>query len=154
MKRRTSQQDPARRREVVSLTHKSWTQAAIASHRKRPQGTVSRWMRKPGKRVSLIHIPLPSRAREEAVVDFRFLTGAARWTVFCRISYVARSQSPFFNGLPRIIHARHGRDDAHQGPLCAYARITVESCVSHSCVRTFSDFPMTASVLMEFENQA
>jgi hypothetical protein len=41
MKRQTSQQLAARRREVVSLTHKGWTQAAIASHLKIPQGTVS-----------------------------------------------------------------------------------------------------------------
>jgi hypothetical protein len=42
MKRQTSQQLVARRREVVSLAHKGWTQAAIASHLKIPQGTVSR----------------------------------------------------------------------------------------------------------------
>ena len=39
MKRQTSQQLVSRRREVVSLTHKGWTQAAIASHLKIPQGT-------------------------------------------------------------------------------------------------------------------
>ena len=42
MKRQTSQQLAARRREVVSLTHKGWTQAAIASHWKIPWGTVCR----------------------------------------------------------------------------------------------------------------
>ena len=42
MKRQTSQQLVSRRREVVSLTHKGWTQAAIASHLNIPQGTVSR----------------------------------------------------------------------------------------------------------------
>jgi hypothetical protein len=42
MKRQTSHQLAARRREVVSLSHKSWTQAPIASHLKIPQGTVSR----------------------------------------------------------------------------------------------------------------
>jgi hypothetical protein len=47
MKRQTSQQLAARRREVVSpahsnLVHGGWPQAAIASHLKIPQGTVSR----------------------------------------------------------------------------------------------------------------
>jgi hypothetical protein len=42
MKRQTSQELAARRREVVNLAHKGWTQAAIASHLKIPQGTVSR----------------------------------------------------------------------------------------------------------------
>lgn len=42
MKPQTSQQLAARRREVVSLTHKGWTQEAIASHLQIPQGTVSR----------------------------------------------------------------------------------------------------------------
>jgi hypothetical protein len=47
MKRRTSQELAARRREVVSLAHSSfvhggWTLAVIASHLKIPQGTVSR----------------------------------------------------------------------------------------------------------------
>src|SRR5262245_33849107 len=42
MKRPTNQAVYARRREVVSLTHKGWTQAAIASKLKIPQGTVSR----------------------------------------------------------------------------------------------------------------
>jgi FixJ family two-component response regulator len=41
-KRQTSQQLNARRREVVNLTHKGWTQAAIASHLQIPQGTVCR----------------------------------------------------------------------------------------------------------------
>ena len=42
MKRQSSLQLAARRREVVSLTHKGWTQTAIAGHLKIPQGTVSR----------------------------------------------------------------------------------------------------------------
>ena len=42
MKKTTSPQLAARRREVANLTHKGWTQAAIASHLKIPQGTVSR----------------------------------------------------------------------------------------------------------------
>ena len=46
------------------------------------------------------------------------------------------------------------RFDAHQGPLCASARISVEPCVSHSGVRTFGDFPIDASEIMEFENAA
>ena len=40
MKRQNSQQLVSRRREVVSLTHKGWTQAAIASHLSIPQATV------------------------------------------------------------------------------------------------------------------
>src|SRR5579872_1093089 len=42
MKRQTSQKVAARRREAANLAHKGWTQAAIASHLKVPQGTVSR----------------------------------------------------------------------------------------------------------------
>ena len=42
MKRQASQQLAARRREVDSLTHKGWTQGAIARHLKIPQGAVSR----------------------------------------------------------------------------------------------------------------
>ena len=42
MKRQASQQLAARRREVVSLTHKGLPQSAIARHLKIPQGTVSR----------------------------------------------------------------------------------------------------------------
>ena len=41
-KRKASPQVAARRREAANLTHKGWTQAAIASHLKVPQGTVSR----------------------------------------------------------------------------------------------------------------
>ena len=42
MKRQNSQQLAARRREVLSLTHKGRTQGAIARHLKIPQGSVSR----------------------------------------------------------------------------------------------------------------
>lgn len=42
MKRTTGRQLAARRREVANLAHSGWTQAAIASHLKIPQGTVSR----------------------------------------------------------------------------------------------------------------
>lgn len=42
MKRKTSQQLAARRREVASLAQQGWTQVAIANHLKIPQGTVSR----------------------------------------------------------------------------------------------------------------
>ena len=42
MNRQASQQLAARRREVVRLVHKGWTQAAIARHLKIPPGTVSR----------------------------------------------------------------------------------------------------------------
>jgi hypothetical protein len=42
MKRPVKPQVAARRREVANLAHKGWTQAAIASHLKIPQGTVSR----------------------------------------------------------------------------------------------------------------
>lgn len=42
MKRPISPQLSARRREVANLAHKGWTQEAIASHLKIPQGTVSR----------------------------------------------------------------------------------------------------------------
>ena len=42
MNRQASHQLAARRREVVRLVHKGWTQAAIARHLKIPPGTVSR----------------------------------------------------------------------------------------------------------------
>ena len=42
MKRPNIQQLAGRRREVLSLTHKGWTQGAIARHLKILQGTVSR----------------------------------------------------------------------------------------------------------------
>ena len=42
MKRQASHQLAARRREVVRLVHKGWTQAAIARQLKIPPGTVSR----------------------------------------------------------------------------------------------------------------
>ena len=108
MKRQTSQQLVARRREVVSLAHKGWTQAAIASHLKIPQGTVSRDL--------------------------------AAMREFCR-------------DFP-VYDFEKARFDAHQGPLCASARITVEPCVSPSGIRTFNDFPINASEIMEFENAA
>ena len=41
LNQQASQQLVARRREVASLTHKGWTQAAIARHLKIPPGTVS-----------------------------------------------------------------------------------------------------------------
>ena len=42
MNRKARHQLAARRREVVRLVHKGWTQAAIARHLKIPQETVSR----------------------------------------------------------------------------------------------------------------
>ena len=42
MKTRNKDRLAARRREVVNLYHKGWTQSAIASHLKIPQATVSR----------------------------------------------------------------------------------------------------------------
>jgi hypothetical protein len=111
MKRQTSQELAARRREVVSLAHKVWSQAAIASHLKIPQGTVSRAL-----------AAMREFWRDFPVYDFE--------------------------------KVRFGRFDAHQGPLCASARITVEPCVSPSGIRTFNDFPINASEIMEFENAA
>src|SRR5580765_7180355 len=104
MKRQTSQEVAARRRAVVGLAHSNlvhggWTQAAIASHPKIPQSTVSRDL-----------AVLREFWRDFPVYDFEKV-----------------------------------RFDAHQSPLCAAARISAEPCVSHSGIRTFSDFPIHAS---------
>jgi hypothetical protein len=54
----------------------------------------------------------------------------------------------------QLNYAQNGRVYAHQGPLCASARIFTEPRVSHSGIRTFSDFPINASETIEFENAA
>ena len=43
---------------------------------------------------------------------------------------------------------------AHKDPVCAYARIIVEWCVSPFRVRPFRDFSANASAVMELENHA
>ena len=119
MKRPICPQAAARRREVANLahqlahanrTHTVSARAAIASHQKIPQATVSRDL----------------AAMRKFWRDFP----AGRLT----------------RGTNSI--------DAHKDPVCAYARIIVEWCVSPSRVRPFSDFSANASAVMEVENHA
>jgi hypothetical protein len=63
------------------------------------------------------------------------------------------SSSPRRGIAPRMNYALNGRFNAHRGPLCASARIIVDSCQSSSGVRTFSDFSANASGIMEFKNR-
>ncbi len=115
MKRQTSQQLNARRREVVSLAH---------------------------------------NVRFEQLQKIDLIEAEACAMVPpARLSGTASSRSPR-RILPRMTRARDGRCDAHQGPLCAYARITAESGGSHSGVRTCSDFPTKERAIMGFENPA
>jgi hypothetical protein len=124
MKRENSQELAVRPGEVVRLAHSHLVHGGWA------QAAVA----------SHLKVPQGAASRELAAMrDF--------WRDFPVYDFEKRR-------FERATYAQNGRVYAHQGPLCASACIFVEPCVSHSGIRTFGDFPIHASDIMEFENAA
>jgi hypothetical protein len=142
-----------RRREMANLAHRivarqilgkwGWLQPAIAELLQIPQGTASRdlaarrelWRELRRKFSGL-------RSRERAL-----RAGAA-----CGISTAVQGNFAKSRGVsPSVNYARNCHFNAHQGPLCASARIIVELCVSHYSAIAFSDFSANARPDRGFE---
>ena len=144
MNRQASQQLAARRREVVSLTHQGWTQAAIARHLKIPQGTVSRDLAAMHKfsRDFPVHDFENVRLDELQKIDVLEAEVWAAWERSQQRRQIAqlnrgktgernRTNLQDQHGDPRItqmhkksaLMPRWCPVDALQGPVCASARI-------------------------------
>ena len=144
MKRQASHQLAARRREVVRLVHKGWTQAAIARHLKIPQGTVSRdlaamhkfWRDFPVhdfENVRLEQLPKIDVIEAEAWAAWersqqrRQVAQLTRGKTGEQIRTILKDQ----HGDPRTPDAQNSAVDAQKGPVCASARIAAKPIITH-----------------------
>ena len=141
MNRQASQQLAARRREVASLIHKGWSQAAIARHLKIPPGTVSRDRAAMQKfwRDFPVHDFENVRLEQLQKIDVIESEAWAAWERSQQRRQVAqltlrktgeqfRTNLPEQHGDLRTTQMQNGRFDAQKSPVCATARNTVEPC--------------------------
>ena len=141
MKRQNSQQLAARRREVLSLTHKGWTQGAIARHLKIPPGTVSRdraamhkyWRDFPVQDFENVRL---EQLQKIDVIEAEAWAAWERSQQRRQMAQLTRGKTGAptrtslqdQHGDPRITQMQNERFDAQKSPVCATARNTVEPC--------------------------